>query len=133
MKARSSLFLIEITLMALVFALCAAICLEIFAYSSNLSEQSAALSRGAIIVQSAAESFKATGSVPETADMLSARPVEGGYIVPYGRGLLPAGDGDETVYTLKLTPWEGDLKIELVKVGEGTPVLSLLVKAVAHD
>ena len=68
----SGLFLIELMLAILIFALASAICLQVFVTASQLSDESVAINRAVISAQSGAECFKATGGdLNETAALLS--------------------------------------------------------------
>ena len=61
MKSRAPLALMEQMVMLLVFALAAALCLQAFVRSDNISRQSEARDRAAMLVQSAAEAIQAYG------------------------------------------------------------------------
>jgi len=68
----SGLFLIELMLAILIFALAAAICLRIFVTADYISTESIQLNRAVLAAQSSAEAFKATGGdLNETAKLLS--------------------------------------------------------------
>ncbi|MBR7149713.1 MAG: hypothetical protein IKD01_01685 [Oscillospiraceae bacterium] len=59
MKSKSTLVLMELTVMILVFALASAVCMRSFAAAENISQQSAALDRAVLEAQQAAEAMKA--------------------------------------------------------------------------
>ena len=61
MKSRAPLALMEQMVMLLVFALAAALCLQAFVRSDNISRQSEARDRAAMLVQSAAEAIQSYG------------------------------------------------------------------------
>jgi len=68
----SGLFLIELMLAIMIFALAAAICLRVFVASDQISAESVQLNRAVLSAQSSAESFKASGGdLNETARILS--------------------------------------------------------------
>ncbi len=55
MKSRSTLMLIEITVMLFVFILASALCLKAFAYADSISKETEARDNGVRIAQNAAE------------------------------------------------------------------------------
>jgi len=68
----SGLFLIELLFGLMIFALTAAVCLQIFVGSHQISSESSNLNRAVVRAQSAAECFKAThGDLEETARLLN--------------------------------------------------------------
>ena len=58
MKSKSTLSLIEQTIMVLVFALAAAICLKVFFYSDSLSKEVSAKDNAYLMAQNTAETVK---------------------------------------------------------------------------
>lgn len=68
MRSKSPLALMEQVVMVLVFALAAALCLQVFAYSSQASRHNEAIDRAVLEAQNAAETLKAAGG-----DMASAQ------------------------------------------------------------
>ena len=131
MRSKTSLFLIEIVIMILIFSVSAAICLEIFAYSKTLSEESAALSEGSLLVQTAAESFKATGDIAEAGAIIGAEDSAGTYCVYYNKAMEPC-DEPEASYILKIIQVIGDneANVRLIRISNNADVISLFVKAV---
>ena len=74
-RSRTTLFLMELILMTLVFALATAVCLRVFVFADLTSENSRNLSNAALQAQSVAECWKASGGdLQQTAHLLSARP-----------------------------------------------------------
>jgi len=66
-KSHSSLFLIELMISLLFFALAAGICIQFFVHSHLLSQEASNLNHAVIISQSLAEEFRATnGEIGET-------------------------------------------------------------------
>ena len=61
MKSKAPLMLMEQLVMVLVFALAAAVCLQVFALSGRISRVCEARDRAAVVAQSAAETLKACG------------------------------------------------------------------------
>ena len=76
MKSKSSLAMMEQIVMLLVFALAAALCLQAFVKSDQMSRQSEARDRAAVMCQSAAEAIRHSGG-----DLEAAAAALG---VPYG-------------------------------------------------
>ena len=71
MKSKASLQLMEQLVMILVFALAAALCLQVFARSAEISRETARQDQAVILAQNAAEVLKATSGDPEAAQALS--------------------------------------------------------------
>ena len=63
--SKSAIFLFELMVIILVFTLAAAINTQIFASSFTMSQESRALTMGAISAQTMAEQFKSTGEEQE--------------------------------------------------------------------
>lgn len=71
MKNKASLVLLEQLIMTLVFALAAAICLQIFVKADSVSLETARLGQAQVLAQNAAEAVKATqGDLTLAAAML---------------------------------------------------------------
>ncbi len=69
---KSSLFLMELIIVLFFFALCAAVCVNMFAKANLINQQSYELNKSIIIAQNAAQCFKASNSNTEKlADLLS--------------------------------------------------------------
>lgn len=62
MRSKAPLVLMEQIVMLLVFALAAAVCLQSFVKSDQLSEASAARDQAVVVAQNTAEMLKSTGS-----------------------------------------------------------------------
>jgi len=60
---RTSLFLIELMMALLFFALAAAICMQFFVQANQISRQSANLNQAIFVSQSLAEEFRALGGL----------------------------------------------------------------------
>lgn len=61
---RSSLFLVELVIDLLLFALCAAVCVGLLVHARGMSRESTRLTSAVYIAQSIAEDWKATGRTP---------------------------------------------------------------------
>ena len=69
---KSSLFLMELIIVLFFFALCSAVCVNIFAKAKLLNEQSYELNKSIIAAQNAAQCFKAANSdIYKLADLLN--------------------------------------------------------------
>ena len=73
MKNKASLVLLEQLIMTLVFALAAAICLQIFVKADSISLETARLGQAQVLAQNAAEAVKAAQG-----DLIQAAAVLGG-------------------------------------------------------
>lgn len=127
MRERSKLpvLLTELTIMLLVFALCAAVCLSIFFSSKKTALESGELSRAAAWAQSAAEVWCATGGDElASAEILGATPFSGRYGFAMsgedGMGLILTGSGGSAA-TVTVTNASGEeifsMDIEAVRYG----------------
>lgn len=88
MKDKAPLALIEQTVMILVFALAAALCLRVFVWSDLQSKNGAASDRAVIAVRSAAETLKSAGG-----DFAAASESLGAELLPDGSLCLRLDDG----------------------------------------
>lgn len=123
--------LTELALMLLVFAVCGAVCLSLFAASRKTAAQSGALGRAAAAAQSAAEVFRACrGDAALAAEKLGAQPAGGAYVLPLDEN-WEAADAAGAVYTLTLTP-EGDHGARITVASADTALFSLETEAAAY-
>lgn len=74
MKNKTSLLLMELLIMLLVFALSAAICLQVFAKARAISTSAADLDSAVILAQNAAEVLKTTAGDIDAAQALAKAP-----------------------------------------------------------
>lgn len=73
MKNKASLVLIEQLIMTLVFALAAAVCLQIFVKADSISRQTERLGQVQVLAQNGAEAIKAAdGDLAQAAKLLGA-------------------------------------------------------------
>ena len=108
MRSKSPLALMEQVLMVLVFALAAALCLRVFAFSDRVSARNEAIDRAVLECQNAAETLKSTGRpMAEAQKILADRmggTMEQGLVqVCYDENwtVLP-GDAAECAYVLEV-------------------------------
>jgi type II secretory pathway pseudopilin PulG len=59
--SKSGLFIVELIIALLLFAFCAAICLQLFVFADQRTKDSTALSKSVFLATSVAENFKASG------------------------------------------------------------------------
>ena len=71
MKSKGTLVFMELLVMILVFALAAAVCLQVFVKAKEISDRTAQLDEASILAQNAAEILKATQGDMEKAQSLS--------------------------------------------------------------
>lgn len=71
MKHKASLLLMEQLVMILVFALAAALCLQVFVKAEEISVETARMDQAVVLAKNAAELLKATGGDAEKAESLS--------------------------------------------------------------
>lgn len=81
MKNKTSLMLMELLVMILVFALAGAICLKVFARSHEISEATLCRDRAVQVAQNAAETLKACRDLPEAARILGAQEQDGQWLL----------------------------------------------------
>ena len=107
MQSKSSLFLIEQLIVIAVFAICAAVCVKIFAESYILSSAGADINNALLIAKNGAESFKAaSGDMDVTAQFLGVNINKGGLHVYYDHTWRPCEEED-ALYMLRLVPYNG--------------------------
>ena len=93
MKHRSSLLLMEQLVMILVFALCAALCLQAFVAADNMAKSTALQDEAVLLAQNTAESLKAGGPVPEAPEALRLE------VIPLVTGLSGLAKAEITVFS----------------------------------
>lgn len=71
MKHKASLVLMEQLVMLLVFAVAAALCLQIFVKAETVSEETARRDQAVVLARNGAELLRATGGQTEAAEALS--------------------------------------------------------------
>ena len=71
MKNKTSLLLMEQLVMILVFALCAALCLQCFMAADRISRETGLRDEAVLLAQNTAESLKAGAPIPEAPDRLT--------------------------------------------------------------
>lgn len=96
MRSKTPLVLMEQLIMVLVFALAAAICLQVFVYAEQVSQRNEALAEAALLAQSTAEELK------ESSGAVLLEWEEGeGCVYTEGNGLRIEAREAETVRALR--------------------------------
>ena len=107
MKSKIPLILMEQMVMLLVFALAAALCLQAFVKSDQMSGRSHDRDRAVTLVQEMAETVRHCGGVEEAAKLLEANCSDGHFILAYDEIWNP-GETEEVHYVLKVEEIHGE-------------------------
>ena len=132
--AKSSLFLLEMMVVILFFALTSAICVHLFVQAHQTARHSEALTNGVLLAQSAAELYKSTaGDLGETAKLLEGQWDEAqGLSVAYDALWQPVGPQTEAAYRLEMTE-TADQRVRSAEINivdaSGQAIYQLHVKA----
>lgn len=134
-RSRSALFLMEQLIAIIVFAICAAVCVSIFADSYIMARDSADMSGALLMAESGAECFKAArGNAGQVAGILGGRVVAGGSVVVCYDEKWKACAEYEAVFRMKLdrirpegTPASLIVGIVSVEKSAGEEIISLTV------
>ena len=124
MRSRTPLVLMEQMVMLLVFALAAALCLQVFVQSNNISTDEQSLCRAAFVCQSAAETIRSRGgdadhALSEAAELLGGRYEGGRLFVEYDED-WNAAPGGPCLLTAASVPSETEgLHMALVTAQRG--------------
>lgn len=73
MRSKTPLALMEQTVMLLVFALAAALCLQAFAFADRVSQHNTDVDNAVLLAQNTAEVLKASGGVEEAAEVMGGK------------------------------------------------------------
>lgn len=119
MKNRSSLVLMEVTVMLLVFVAVSALCLRAFAWADRTSERSLQTDKGYLYAQNAAQVFKNSGG-----EWKSVEEALGGESTENGWQIALDEHWQETesapAFFVKITP----LQTDLTELGRATVTVS---------
>ena len=120
MRDKTTLSLMELTLMLLLFAMTAAICLRAFALSDRLSRQAEQRDRAVLWAETMAETWKAAGGDLEHPTPYYAAADEGGWTVCLDENWVLTENADAAVYRAELReePGGGLLRRARVTVRE---------------
>ena len=135
----TSLFLIELVLVILIFSLCAAVTMKAFATAKMMTQASDELSSAVTAAQSAAECYKASnGNLAAAAEILNGTVKGQEMTVYYSSDWLPAGENAD--YMLLLSQAENgkaSISVYSCSAGADSPphssIFDLTVKAVTLD
>lgn len=102
-SSRSGLFLIELIIVILFFALSAAVCMKLFVFAYTMTEYSSEISHAAAAAQNTAECFKAAeGDIVKTAELLGAA---------FDNNILLYNPDDDITLTLIADTEKNDLSV----------------------
>ena len=129
-NSKSVLFLTELILAILIFALCMGICGSIFVMAFKSATASTNLSNAVFLAENAAESFHLSDDPGTLAEKLGgAVDRSGGIIVCCDRQWQPV-EPDKAFYTLNVSITEkGHIKTALISVKEGANEIFSLLSA----
>lgn len=112
---RASLSILELSLMLLVFAVAAVVCLRAFALADRLSREAEELDRAVLWAQTVAEEWKACDGNMDKGDLLCSKTGENTLSLPLDEAWEPA---DEAVYEVVLEEENGLVAAARVTVRE---------------
>jgi hypothetical protein len=126
-NSRSVLFLTELIIAILIFALCMGICGGVFANAFMTATAGADLNEAVFLSESAAEAFHACDDVESFAKVVDGSPTEDGAIVYYDKDWRPQGGPDGARFTLVAAiSDEGGVATAVIDVSRGTkPIFGL--------
>ena len=136
MKSKAPLALMEQIVMLLVFALAAALCLQAFVKSDQISRESQARSNAALAVQNTAETIRYSGGSFEHALMETAKRQGGKYLestdkaekelqISYDKEWNPAQEGEYLLTVREIPTQEEGLWKVSIQVTEKTQTAPL--------
>ena len=108
MRSRSPLVLMEQLVMILVFALAAALCLQVFVLADRASARNEQTDRAVLVCQNAAETLKAAGP-EQAAGLLGGTFSRGVLCVYYDENWAQTEDEDSCTYLLQVEELPTDL------------------------
>ena len=109
MRSKSSLFLIEQIIVIAVFAICAVVCVKIFAESHIISSTGADINNALLLAKSGAESFKAAPNDTDViAELLGVNlNRQYGQLFAYYDNTWRPCDAEDALYILSFMPYDG--------------------------
>ncbi len=96
-RSRSTLSLIELSIMLLVLALSSALCLRAFAGAADIAQNSAELDRAVVCAQNAAETLKRHAGQLDAAEEYSLSRIDGGWELYYDEDWARCNESGEFV------------------------------------
>lgn len=108
-RSRAPLALMELTVMLLVFALAAALCIQAFVVSSRQAGENGARDTALRLAQTAAETLKASGGSAaeaqlQAAEQLGGEVSQGIWYILYDENWNVTDDGETAAYRLEAAP-----------------------------
>lgn len=128
--SKSVLFLMELVVVLLFFAICAAICISVFGSAQQMARDSRDLSNGTMAARSAASCYKsAEGNLEQTMVLLNGQWDERA-VVYYDKQWQQVADWDAAGYYLELKPLAqaGAVEIGVHKSADDGLIFTLPVK-----
>lgn len=104
MRSKAPLALMEQVVMVLVFALAAALCLQVFVVSNRMSERNKDIDRAVLLAQNTAETLKACGGVEEAAEVMGGEMQQTLWRSYYDEAMNPAADRTSAYYEVNTLP-----------------------------
>ena len=119
-QSKSKLFLIELIIIILFFAITSAVCMNILRRGSSIAKKVAELRRVAALCQQAAEIFKGTARDEDVmADMLGASRSKDELYIDYGNGFKKPEKDAAAVYRMEISFEEqGDVKSAVITMSK---------------
>ena len=136
-SSRSGLFLLELMIVILFFAVTSAICMNLFVQAHLTSTAGSELTAAVREVQSAAELFKAAdGDLKKLAESLGVQPIDGPVLnLYYDKDWVLTKHLEDAVYTVSvvldeiMTPdWQGCQKAQVIARAEEAEIFRVPVK-----
>lgn len=136
-SSRSGLFLLELMIVILFFAVTSAICMNLFVQAHLTSTAGSELTAAVREVQSAAELFKAAdGDLKKLAESLGGQPIDGPVLnLYYDKDWVLTKHMEDAVYTVSvvldeiMTPdWQGCQKAQVIARAEEAEIFRVPVK-----
>ena len=104
MRSKTPLSLMEQVVMVLVFALASALCLQVFAFSGQMSERNQDVDHAVLLAQNTAELLKACGGVEEAAATAGGELRQTLWSCYYDEELNPVPDQANAYYEVNTLP-----------------------------
>ena len=133
MRSKAPLALMEQVVMVLVFALAAALCLQVFVVSDRMSEKNKDIDHAVLLAQNTAEMLKAYGGVEEAADAVGGEIRQMMWSSYYDEDLNPVPDQASAYYEVNTLPENsgveglGKATIDVVRFDGNEALFSLTV------
>jgi hypothetical protein len=128
-SSRTALFLMELTLVILFFALSAAVGMQVFAAAKSSADGSRDLSAAVLAAESAAECWKASGGdLGACAELMGAEARDGVLTQSFGGDWQRSGEE----YTLTLSPEGATASIKVEKT-DGKEIYALAARALGGE